>query len=162
MDQKTIKLALESKDFGKVDEPIKDLNYYKDFVAQRNEASNWKEFVEKTKESFPLTYLSKIDHYHDVAAEMFAINEVNKTNDYYPQVIKFAKYMQFELKANEPKKGIEWMTWNDTPKMFDELEYHEDKLLIAMTNKDTDKIREYLADCGNILMFIGNAYKLYD
>lgn len=94
--------------------------------------------------------------------EFFRWLKNNQPPKMYHQVKKFSEDMQSELKANEPKKGTEWKTWDDVPAMLDELEYHEDKLLNAMFEKDNERIREYLADCGNILMFIGNAYKLYD
>lgn len=71
----------------------------------------------------------------------------------------FAETMKTELKANEHKG--DWRDWDDVDKMFDELEYHKDKLNFACVESNKESIKEHLADCANFLLMIGNAYKLY-
>jgi len=71
----------------------------------------------------------------------------------------FAQSMKDELKANEHKG--DWRTWNDIPKMLQELDYHEDKLSLAIQTGDRERIKEHLADCANFLLMIGNALDLY-
>lgn len=83
---------------------------------------------------------------------------MNKT--LHTKVERFAADMTRELEANA-HKGL-WEEWDDVNEMIAELEWHKAKLLMAMREGDKDKVREHLADCGNILMFIGNAGNLYD
>lgn len=77
-----------------------------------------------------------------------------------PKVQRFAADMTRELKANEHKGN--WEEWGTVEEMICELEYHKAKLLIALREGDKSRVREHLADCGNILMFIGNAGGLYE
>lgn len=76
------------------------------------------------------------------------------------QVEKFAIQMQKELDANQHKG--DWREWTDIPDMFMEFEYHKGKLLKAIKDNDKPRVKEFIADCANILMFIGNAGQLYD
>lgn len=71
----------------------------------------------------------------------------------------FAQEMKNELQSNMHKG--DWREWNDTTKMFQELEYHEDKLSKAIQSGNREAIKEHLADCANFLLMIGNAYGLY-
>jgi hypothetical protein len=75
-------------------------------------------------------------------------------------VDSFAKSMKIELKANEYKG--DWRSWNDVHKMLQELDYHEDKLSLAIQKRDKQVIKEHLADCANFLLMIGNSFSLYD
>lgn len=76
-----------------------------------------------------------------------------------PQVEEFAKQMEIELHANEHKG--DWREWKNVPEMICELDYHKGKLLSAIKEDNKALVKEYLADCANILMFIGNAGNLY-
>lgn len=76
-----------------------------------------------------------------------------------PQVQIFAQQMEKELATNSHKG--DWRTWKDLPEMLWELEYHKAKLLKAINDNDKDMVREYIADCANILMFMGNAGHVY-
>ena len=75
------------------------------------------------------------------------------------QVKDFAEQMQKELDDNSHKE--DWRGWNDLNAMLWELEYHKGKLLIAIKDDEKKLVKEYIADCANILMFIGNAGELY-
>lgn len=72
----------------------------------------------------------------------------------------FVGEMEKELKANEHKG--EWRNWKDSTEIENELKHHFNKLKIAMYDNDTVAIKEHIADCGNILMMLGNAYNLYE
>lgn len=85
---------------------------------------------------------------------------MNKINNIHPMALALAKDMTFELKANEHKG--DWSDWRDVTAMLSELEWHKAKLMHALRDNDKDRVREYIADCANILMFIGNAGYLYE
>jgi transcriptional regulator with XRE-family HTH domain len=72
----------------------------------------------------------------------------------------FAENMKIELNANKHKG--DWKEWNNIEEMISELEWHKAKLLFALRENNKNSVREYLADCGNILMFIGNAGHIFD
>lgn len=76
-----------------------------------------------------------------------------------PKVLKFAETMQNEINQNNRKGN--WEDWQNTKAMFIELEYHKQKLIKAFDDNNESQIKEYLADCANILMFIGNTKNLY-
>lgn len=75
------------------------------------------------------------------------------------KINNFAKEMQIELDNNAHKGNIE--DWTDIKEILIELEYHKGKLLIALKENNQDKVKEYIADCGNILMAIGNKFDFY-
>ncbi len=74
------------------------------------------------------------------------------------KVLNFAYFMQKELDENSHKG--DWEEWNSVSEMTDELNYHIKHL--KSINWKEDKIKEHLADCSNILMFIGNTKKFYE
>jgi len=76
------------------------------------------------------------------------------------KIINFAEAMQNELDANSHKG--DWQEWSDIEAMIAELEWHKAKLLFALKENDKDKCKEYIADCANILLFIGNVGGLYN
>ncbi len=80
--------------------------------------------------------------------------------DLDPEILAFAVTMQNELNANK-KKG-DWKDWKDVKNMINELDYHKNKMIFALTSMDIKGMKEYLADTANILMFIGNLYHLYN
>lgn len=78
-----------------------------------------------------------------------------------PKVLAFAKQMQVELDANSHKG--DWNEWRDVQEILNEFEYHKAKLLMALRKKEPHhECKELIADCANILMFLGNAGYLYD
>lgn len=71
-------------------------------------------------------------------------------------ILKFVQLMEKELKANSHKG--DWKTFIDQDKIIQELYYHLDKLeKVRLTNKDFQLMKEYIADCANILMFLNNS-----
>lgn len=76
------------------------------------------------------------------------------------KIIRFAEQMQTELYANSHKGN--WEEWSNIEEMIAELEWHKAKLLFALKENDKEKCKEYIADCANILLFIGNAGGLYE
>jgi len=78
----------------------------------------------------------------------------------HPLVLKFANQMQIELN-NNLHKG-DWSEWRDVKEILYELDYHKAKLIIALKDNNKTLVRELLADCGNFLMFLGNAGYVYD
>lgn len=76
------------------------------------------------------------------------------------KVEKFKREMLWEL-ANNTHKG-DWEEFLDPPEIHKEISYHLLKLQKAEDAHNKDEIKEYIADCANILMFLGNAYGLYD
>lgn len=78
----------------------------------------------------------------------------------HPVALEFARRMTVELKANEHKG--DWSDWRDVKEMLYELEWHKAKLMEALHYNKKEQVKEHLADCANILMFIGNAGHLYE
>ncbi len=76
------------------------------------------------------------------------------------KIKNFAIQMEMELDNNRTKGCI--FEWDGTREKISELEYHKAKLLLAMKVRDEKAIKEYIADCANILLAIGNEYGLYD
>jgi hypothetical protein len=76
------------------------------------------------------------------------------------KLVDFANSMQNELDANSHKGN--WEDWKNIEEMIAELEWHKAKLLFALKENDKEKCKEYIADCANILFFIGNVGGLYD
>ena len=79
---------------------------------------------------------------------------------WHPLVLKFANQMQSELNDNLHKG--DWSEWRDVKEILYEMDYHKAKLIIALKDNNKTLIRELLADCGNFLMFLGNAGYVYD
>jgi len=74
---------------------------------------------------------------------------------------KFKEQMQIELNANAHKGN--WEEFVDPREILKELKHHENKMINAMyEDGNRELIKEYIADCANILMMLGNAYGLYD
>lgn len=71
----------------------------------------------------------------------------------------FKQQMLKENKDNSDKGNI--LEWNNVDEMLVDLEYHKAKLYFAMKSNSVEGVKEYLADCANILLAIGNAWKLY-
>lgn len=72
----------------------------------------------------------------------------------------FKKDMQSELNKNSHKGSI--LNFKDFNAIITEFEYHKAKLFLAIRTDNKGAIREYLADCGNYLVTIGNYCKVYD
>lgn len=71
----------------------------------------------------------------------------------------FAQTMKDEL-SNNQHKG-DWRDWKQVNEISLELVYHKNKLFKAIEEENKDHIKEHLADCGNFLLMLGNAYNLY-
>ena len=68
----------------------------------------------------------------------------------HSKIEKFAQAMQKEIDDNSHKG--DWETF-----------LHLNKLeTILQTDENPELVKEYIADCGNILMMLGNYYKLYN
>lgn len=77
------------------------------------------------------------------------------------KIIRFANAMQNELDKNSHKGSI--FNWNvDIYHKIADFEYHKSKMLLALRTGDKDAFKEYIADCGNILMAIGDSVGIYD
>lgn len=76
------------------------------------------------------------------------------------KIQKFAEVMQIEIDNNSHKGN--WEEFTDKENIISELYYHLGKLENVIYNDDKELIKEYIADCSNILMMLGNSYKLYD
>lgn len=73
---------------------------------------------------------------------------------------RFTDQMIREMQNNSHKGSI--LEWNNFDNMICELEYHKAKMMLAIRSNDKPAIKEYIADCANILMAIGNLGGLYD
>lgn len=71
----------------------------------------------------------------------------------------FKQSMIKENNDNAHKGNI--LDWYNIDEMLSELEWHKAKLLFALKDKDSARIKEHLADCGNFLVAIGNACEVY-
>lgn len=76
------------------------------------------------------------------------------------KIKRFAQQMQIELDNNKHKGEI--FNWKGIVEKISELEYHKSKMMLAIRMGDKDSIKEYIADCGNTLMSIGDELGLYE
>lgn len=67
--------------------------------------------------------------------------------------------MQKEIDDNSHKG--DWETFTNKENIISEFYHHLNKLEMS-SNDDPELIKEYIADCANILMMLGNSYKLYN
>lgn len=77
------------------------------------------------------------------------------------KLIRFVASMEIEQVNNEYKGAITDWDASVEEKMFD-FDYHMAKLHIAMKEEKKGAIREFIADCANILLAIGDSYGVYD
>lgn len=75
------------------------------------------------------------------------------------KVQKFAEIMQTELEANNHKGN--WEEFINKKEIVAEFFYHFNKLEDSMISEDKEKIKEYIADCANLLLMLGNSYGTY-
>lgn len=77
------------------------------------------------------------------------------------EIAIFANQMQRQLDSNPNKENV-WKTNVLTLESYlVDLEYHKAKMMLAIKEKNMGALKEYLADCGNILMFIGHKFDLF-
>jgi hypothetical protein len=77
------------------------------------------------------------------------------------KIRRFAKQMKIEIANNKHKTGsIE--NWIGIESKVADLEYHKAKMMIAMRTGNKAALKEYIADCANILFAIGNELGLYN
>lgn len=75
------------------------------------------------------------------------------------KIEKFAVSMQKEIDDNSHKG--DWETFTNKENIMSEFYHHLNKLEMSLDD-DPELIKEYIADCANILMMLGNSYKLYN
>lgn len=76
------------------------------------------------------------------------------------KIERFKQQMVFEMRNNSHKGSIEG--WDNYDEMMCDLEYHKAKMMMAITTGNIPATKEYIADCANLLMCIGNLFGLYD
>lgn len=76
------------------------------------------------------------------------------------KVQKFAEVMQTELEANNHKGN--WEEFIDKKEVMSEYFYHFEKLERALFIGNKENIKEHIADCANLLLMLGNSYKIYE
>lgn len=76
------------------------------------------------------------------------------------KVERFAKQMLIELQNNSHKGSI--LDWKGMYEKIADFEYHKAKMLIAMRTGQKMAMKEYIADCANILLSIGDEANLYE
>lgn len=86
--------------------------------------------------------------------------EKYERGELHPVTVEFSSIMTAELIANEHKG--DWSEWRDVKEMLYELEWHKAKLWHAVMRNDVSDVMEHIADCANILMFLGNAFGIYE
>lgn len=77
----------------------------------------------------------------------------------------FAEKMQQELDNNSHKGN--WEEFTDYKAILKEFGHHYNKILITLDESRShvnfeNLMVEHIADCANILMFLGNSFKLYE
>lgn len=76
------------------------------------------------------------------------------------EVQNFALEMQKQINFNAKVKS-DWREWKNVKEILVDLEYHKAKMMIALKERNMGAMREYIADCANILMFLGAAFEFY-
>lgn len=76
------------------------------------------------------------------------------------KIRRFADQMQIELDNNIHKGSV--FDWKGIKDKIADLEYHKAKMLLAIRTGNKLATKEYIADCGNILMSIGDEIGLYE
>lgn len=84
----------------------------------------------------------------------------NPFGDKHIKVSRFAAQMRKELDANAHKG--DWQEFLNKEEIVKEIQYHQQKLSGAMATNDLERIKEYIADCSNLFMMLGNSYGFYD
>lgn len=77
----------------------------------------------------------------------------------------FAEKMQIELDNNSHKGN--WEDFTDYRVILKEFGHHYNKVIITLKESMNDiafenLMTEHIADCANILMFLGNSFNLYN
>lgn len=74
---------------------------------------------------------------------------------------RFAEQMQIEL-INNSYKEPGFYNWKGIYTKVADFEYHKSKMMIAIRTGDKLAVKEYIADCANILLSIGLELGLYE
>lgn len=77
------------------------------------------------------------------------------------KIERFAEQMEIELSKNMDKTG-DISNWKGVGDKLTDLEYHKAKLYFAIKENNNFPIKEYIADCANILFSIGDELELYE
>ena len=75
------------------------------------------------------------------------------------KIQKFAEIMQTELELNSHKGN--WEEFINKKEIVSEFFYHFNKLEDSMILEDKERVKEYIADCANLLLMLGNSYEIY-
>lgn len=75
------------------------------------------------------------------------------------KIKQLTQLMETELYMNRYKGN--WEDVKDTDYIFKEFQHHFNKLQTAIKENDKVKQKEYLADCSNFLLMLGNALDLF-
>lgn len=99
------------------------------------------------------------------ASHIIALNDMSVQIKTELKLAKFSREMSKELRNNEDKGN--WEDFTEVDEIISELNYHIDKLYakvydVKRGSKPKEELKEHIADCANILMFLGNSYGLYD
>lgn len=73
---------------------------------------------------------------------------------------RFLEQMFIEMDNNSYKGSL--LDWKNFDNMITELEYHKAKMMMSIRAGDSKATKEYIADCANILLAIGNLVGLYE
>jgi len=85
--------------------------------------------------------------------------EVSEIN-VHSKIVEFAKVMQHEINENERKGN--WEEFQHRDSILSELYHHLNKLeKTYFGDQNPDEMKEYIADCANILLMLGNSYNFY-
>jgi hypothetical protein len=84
------------------------------------------------------------------------MNEKEKSHQFTREAVeRFASFMLDEMIANDHKG--DWSTWTDLTSIMMEFHYHEAKLILALSQGNSDLIKEHAADVANFMMMLLNA-----
>lgn len=97
-------------------------------------------------------------HVANLAAEN---KELKEAFGLHPKVLNFAREMQKQISINTELGKTTWEEWGNIKEILVDFEYHKAKAIMALKEDNIRALQEYLADCGNILMFLGNACGMY-
>lgn len=87
--------------------------------------------------------------------------EKKESDRIHTKVVEFCKIMQHEL-DNNSHKG-DWETFLNRDSILSELYHHLNKLeKTYFSDQNPERMKEYIADCANILLMFGNSYNFYN
>lgn len=82
------------------------------------------------------------------------------TEDEEIKLYRFVRQMAIEQNNNSHKGSI--LAWEGLEEKVFDFDYHKGKLMLAIKEENKDAIKEFIADCANILLSIGEEFDLYE